>query len=273
MEDSWFEDDSDEDQLDIEESGSETENADSETSEDDEFDLDEVISRFDDKATREERKRTDKFAAIREIWTDFQDNLRTCYTSGSSLTIDEQLLGFRGKCPFRRYISKKPDKYGFKFWLCVDTNAYYVFNAFPYVGRQLDQERQKKVAQNVVLDLLKPLYGSNRNVTVDNFFTSVSLAKELRTKKFTIVGTLRKNKPEIPIEFQSNRNRQPDSSLFGFQDNLTLVSFVPKQNKAVLLMSSKYHETFVDKKTEKPTIILDYNKTNGPVETVNQMCH
>ena len=228
--------------------------------------------RFVDKATREERKRADKFATIRER-TDFQDNLRTCYTPGSALTIDEQLLGFKGKCPCYQYIPRKPDKYGLKHWLCVDTNSYYVFNAFHYVGRQPDQERQKQIAQNVVLDLLKPLYRSNRNVTFDNFFTSVSLAKELRIKKFTIIGSLRKNKREISLEFQSNRNRQPGSSHFGFQDYLTLVSFVSKQNKVVLLLSSKHHETFMDKATGKLTIVLDYNKTKEAVDTVDQMCH
>jgi hypothetical protein len=36
--------------------------------------------RFDDKNTREERKKTDKFAAMREIWLFFQDNLQKCYT-------------------------------------------------------------------------------------------------------------------------------------------------------------------------------------------------
>ncbi|CAF2860561.1 unnamed protein product [Rotaria sp. Silwood2] len=65
--------------------------------------------KFDDKTTREERKRTDKFTAIREIWSDFQNYLKTCYTPGSYVTIDEQLLGFRGKCPFRQFMPKKPD--------------------------------------------------------------------------------------------------------------------------------------------------------------------
>lgn len=234
-----------------------------------------IISRlrFDDKTTREERRKVDKFAAIREIWSDFQENLKTCYIPGSHVTIDEQLLPFKGKCPFRQFIPKKPDKYGLKLWLCVDVQSYYVFNAFPYIGRQPDQQRQTQVGASVVLELLKPLYGSNRNVTVDNFFTSVSLAKELQTKNFTLIGTLRKNKPEIPMEFQSNRQREIGSSLFGFQDNLTLVSFVPRENNAVLLLSSKHYDNQVDIKTGKPVIILNYNETKGAVDTIDQMCH
>ena len=229
--------------------------------------------RFDDKTTREERRKTDKLAAIREIWSDFQDNLKLCYIPGSYITIDEQLLPFRGRCPFRQYIPKKPHKYGITFWLCADVDSYYVFNAFPYIGRQPDQERQTQIGASVVLELLQPLYGSNRNVTIDNFFTSVPLAKELQMKNLTLIGTLRKNKAEIPIEFQPNKKRQIGSSLFGFHDGLTLVSFVPKRNTAVLLLSSKHHDNQVDMKTGKPIIILDYNKTKGAVDMVDQMCH
>ncbi|CAF3941954.1 unnamed protein product [Adineta steineri] len=142
--------------------------------------------RFDNKITREERKQTDKFAAFREIWSDFRENSKKCYSPGLCITIDEQLLGFRGKCPFRQYIPSKPDKYGIKFWLCVDVDSYYVFDAFPYVGRQPNEQRQHFVGANVGLELMKLMYGSNRNVTIDNFFTSIPLAKELHTKKLTL---------------------------------------------------------------------------------------
>ncbi|CAF1271559.1 unnamed protein product, partial [Didymodactylos carnosus] len=229
--------------------------------------------RFDNKTTREERKRTDKFAAFREIWTDFRENLKKCYNPGLHVTLDEQFLGFRGKCPFRQYIPSKPDKYGIKFWFCVDVNSYYMFDAFPYIGRQPNEQRQRFVGANVVLELMKPMYGSNRNVTIDNFFTSIPLAKELHSKELTLVGTLGKNKPEIPIELQSNKNRDVGSSIFGFSDNLTLVSYVPKKNKAVLLLSSMHHDNKVDTGTGKPNIVLDYNKTKGAVDTIDEMCH
>jgi hypothetical protein len=97
---------------------------------------------------------------------------------------------------------------------------------------------------------------------------SFRLAKELQAKKLTIIGTLRNNKPEIPIEFHSNKSREVGSSLFGFQDYLALVSFVPKQNKAVLLLSLTHHDNLVDQKSGKSNIILDYNKTKGAVDTV-----
>ena len=108
---------------------------------------------------------------------------------------------------------------------------------------------------------------------MDNFFTTVPLAKELQARNLCLIGTLRKNKLEIPIEFESSKNREVGSSLFGFQDGLTIVSFVPKYNKAVLLLSSKHHDSQVDNHTGKPIIILDYNKTKGAVDTIDQLCH
>ncbi|CAB3260812.1 unnamed protein product [Arctia plantaginis] len=64
--------------------------------------------RFDDKSTRNERKAQDKFAPIRDLWEVFIQICRDSYKAGSYITIDEQLLGFRGRCPFRMYI---PDVY------------------------------------------------------------------------------------------------------------------------------------------------------------------
>ncbi|KAF5909670.1 mirror-image polydactyly 1 protein isoform X1, partial [Clarias magur] len=52
--------------------------------------------RFDDKDTRAERVKTDKFAAISDIWTRFNENCAESFTPGKRMTIDQQL--FPNKC-------------------------------------------------------------------------------------------------------------------------------------------------------------------------------
>ena len=69
---------------------------------------------FDDKQTREQRRSTDKFAAVRDLWNSFVAQCKDIYSPSECLTVDEQLLGFRGRCPFRQYIRSKPDTYGLK---------------------------------------------------------------------------------------------------------------------------------------------------------------
>jgi len=52
------------------------------------------------------------------------------------------------------------------------------------------------------------MFGTRKGVTADNFFTSCELATSLlTTQNMKVVGTLRKNKPEIPALFLSGKQR------------------------------------------------------------------
>lgn len=66
------------------------------------------VLRFDEKATRDERKKTDKLASIRALLDQFVLNCKTVYTLGEFITIDEMLATFRGRCSFIQYMPKKP---------------------------------------------------------------------------------------------------------------------------------------------------------------------
>ncbi|XP_066962208.1 piggyBac transposable element-derived protein 4-like [Macrobrachium rosenbergii] len=82
--------------------------------------------RFDDLETQEARKKDDKFAPVREVWGFFNRNCGRLYVPHENLTVDEQLLGFRGRCPFRMYIPIKPAKYGIKLVLINDSKTKYL---------------------------------------------------------------------------------------------------------------------------------------------------
>jgi len=60
--------------------------------------------------------------------------------------------------------------------------------------------------------------------------------------------------------------------MFGFQNQVTLVSFKPKKNKSVVLQSTMHHDASVDTETKKPEIVYFYNSTKGGVDTVDQVC-
>ena len=87
--------------------------------------------------------------------------------------------------------------------------------------------------------------------------------------KITLVGTLKKNKREIPAEFLPNKQKLISSSVIGFQKHATLVSFIPKKNKSVVLLSTMHRDAAVDAKTKKPQIIQFYNSTKEGVDTVD----
>lgn len=134
-----------------------------------------------------------------------------------------------------------------------------------YVGKQPSGPYSiNNSPYEVVMSLCEPIYRSKRNVTTDNWFTSLRLLESLYSKKLTLIGTIRTNKTELPPEFVNPpKSQQVQSSLFGFRYNATLVSYKPKKNKNVLLVSSLYYDNNIDEETKKPEIIIEYNNTKG----------
>jgi len=67
------------------------------------------------------------------------------------------------------------------------------------------------------------MYGTGRVVTSNNFFTRCELANFLLTNNMTVIGTLKKNKPEVPALFLSGKQRDVHSSIFGCTSGLSWV--------------------------------------------------
>jgi hypothetical protein len=230
-----------------------------------------ALIRFDDKDTREARRSTDKFAPLRQVFEAFAVKCRSSYKAGANVTVDEQLVTFRGRCCFKIYIPSKPGKYGMKVWILCDAETGYCINLQPYVGRR-GNEREIGQGSRVVLELTDCISGSGRHITADNFFSSINLVRALLGRQLTYSGTMRKNKGEIPSEMLPNRSRQVESSILGFQDNLALASYVPKSNRSVILITSLYcNEEIVVEEKKKPRVIVEYNKCKGGVDTLDQV--
>ena len=127
---------------------------------------------FDDRATRPERRRGDKFCIMRNIFEKFDGNLRKHFKPSDSLTIDETLVPYRGRCPFKVYMPSKPGKYGMLIRSVADSRNRYLWKIWPYSGRpEAPEESPPTVTMESVPTLVHYLVddvkGSGRNVTMD----------------------------------------------------------------------------------------------------------
>ncbi|KAK4324281.1 hypothetical protein Pmani_005121 [Petrolisthes manimaculis] len=228
--------------------------------------------RFDNIETRAERQATDKFAPFRDIFERFVSNSTKHYTPGNKLTIDEQLLSFRGRCPFKMYMPMKPAKYGLKIVMICDAENYYMCNAKTYLGKEtVGRGRNVNIAQEITMTLMKPFLDTGRNLTMDNWFTSLPLTRQLYDRNTTCVGTIRR-KGYIPMAMLGkSKQRKVNTSAFLFQENVTLLSYKAKKKKTVMLMSSLHNEVKIGDKG-KAEIIHYYNKTKCGVDVLDQMC-
>lgn len=228
--------------------------------------------RFDNEATRAERLLTDKAAAITDIWLMLNDNLASKYVASDCVTVDEQLFPYRGRTRFTQYIPSKPAKYGLKiFWVC-DAKTSYPITGQLYTGKGPGGPERDQ-GQRVVRDLCYQFKGSGRNITMDNFFSALPLARLLLSWQLTMVGTLKQNKTYIPTEMKKSSTKTEFSSTFGFSDDgkVSLCSYVPKKNRIVTLLSTMHTTINTDGPKCKPEAIIYYNSTKGGVDSMDKM--
>uniref|UniRef100_A0A1B6HM46 PiggyBac transposable element-derived protein domain-containing protein n=1 Tax=Homalodisca liturata TaxID=320908 RepID=A0A1B6HM46_9HEMI len=102
-----------------------------------------------------------------------------------------------------------------------------------------------------------------------------SLGRFIVNTKCNISRDFKKNKKELPPELIS-KNRPLKSSIFAYQKDKTIVSYVPKRNKVVVLLSTMHLEDdSIDESTgddNKPNIITFYNMTKSGVDVVDKLC-
>jgi hypothetical protein len=228
--------------------------------------------RFDLKSTRTQRLETDKFAMFSDIWNKFIENCALSYKPGENLVVDEQLFPCKARCKFIQYMPNKPDKFGIKFWMLVDVDSKFMCNAFPYLGKDKTRCETESLSENVVMRLVSPYLNTGRNVTTDNYFSSISLAKRLKKKNTSFVGTVRRHRKEIPNEVKKSKSRLYETVLLRNEET-TLTVYQGKKNKNVLLLSTLHQNVNVDSQSKKklPETVEFYNKTKCGVDIVDQM--
>ena len=116
----------------------------------------------------------------------------------------------------------KPAEYGIKSWVTCDAKSSYAWKMQVYTGKPSGGGPERRESLRVVLNVTEGLHG--HNVMCHNYFTSYELARQLLERKITVVGTVQKNKPELPAGLLAVKGREVFSSNFAFTPTATLVS-------------------------------------------------
>lgn len=151
-------------------------------------------------------------------------------------------------------------KYGIKSWVTRNAKSSCAWKMQIYTGKSIGGvPLEKNQGLQVVLDVMDGFAG--HNATCDNFFTSYELRQRLLQRHLTMIGTVRKNKLELPSALLVCKRGQVFSSVFAFTPTTTLVSYVPKKNKNIVLMSMLH---ITDKSVRRgqppPTTPLSYGE-------------
>jgi hypothetical protein len=118
---------------------------------------------------------------------------------------------------------------------------------------------------------MEPYKDKVRNVTTDNCFTSLSLAKELKKNNTSLVGTMNRVRRELPQSATDTTPELYSTKIFRY-DDFTLTSYGCKPSKNVVILSSMHSSVTVSSdQKKKPETIQFYNGTKYGVDAVDQM--
>ena len=68
----------------------------------------------------------DKLWKIRIVIDSVNEQAQDSFTPGQYISIDESMIGTRGRLSFLQYMPKKPTKWGIKVWVCSESKSGYI---------------------------------------------------------------------------------------------------------------------------------------------------
>lgn len=119
--------------------------------------FDDVQARQAENQENEVRRNRDRLLPIRALFNQVVSRFAELYIPASKLCVDEQLVSFRGRCPFRVYMPDKPKKYGIKIWALTDNSSGYILKLQVYEGRRDNREVRFQSLQSNLTGLNRTL--------------------------------------------------------------------------------------------------------------------
>jgi len=237
------------------------------------FDLLLTSLAFDSPYEGQEKHKDDLFAPVRDMWEEFLDKCASLYDPGPYVSMGDMVLNFPGLCPFRTFSTATGYKHGVKIYALCDAETKYLISAAPYLGKHMDTNGDS-MADYFIKKLIPPIMGTNRNISMSNWFTSMPMAVQLvqPPNRLTIVGHITKNVRSIPDAMIGPSVRQAGGTMFCFDREKTLLSYQPTTTAVITLLSTFYDDVGMNPQTGKPEMFEFYESTIGAVDKLDKMC-
>ncbi|TKS75693.1 PiggyBac transposable element-derived protein 3 [Collichthys lucidus] len=143
----------------------------------------------------ERQEEGDPLFKIRPLVTQLTSKLVSIPMS-EKLSVDKQMVPFKGRHRQKQYLASKPKKWGYKILILAGSDGI-PHNMEIYTGRvnQPPELRDVGASGNVVLRLAQPIpKKQNYKLFFDNWFTSVPLVLTLAQQGIRCTGTVRANR-------------------------------------------------------------------------------
>ncbi|XP_030579753.1 piggyBac transposable element-derived protein 3-like [Archocentrus centrarchus] len=205
------------------------------------------------------------------------------------MSIDEQMVPFKGRSVLKQYIPKKPYKWGYKIFVLCDTKGL-VHSFDVYAGKSDPPPGSQDIGAsgNVVLKLAQVIEGSvNHLLYFDNWFSSLDLFVALAKRGIPALGTVRQNRLRDCSFSKDETLKKKGRGTFEEQqaviDSVEVRAVKWFDNRGVIVAStfaSAQPVSFTERSDRKqkrkvsvqcPSIITLYNKFMGGVDALDAL--
>ncbi|XP_042558961.1 piggyBac transposable element-derived protein 3-like [Clupea harengus] len=204
------------------------------------------------------------------------------------LSIDEQIVPFRGKLSVLQYIKGKPEPWGVKvYFLCGKSGIGYDFLIYQGATTELSEQRKMVLGHGaaVVTHLCQRIQTPSHKLFFDNFFTTYNVLEVLAEKKIHAAGTARVcrfAKPPLKTDKEmKKKGRGSHDEVRSRDGKVVLVKWF--DNRSVVLASNFVgvgDEDEVERweqkegrflKIKRPEVVKKYNQAMGGVDKLDQL--
>ena len=198
------------------------------------------------------------------------------------LAVDETMVRFKGRSPWKTVIKGKPTPIGYKLFTVASHGFLLGFEI--YKGKGGYATRQA-VIHHTVTRLVKRWEGTNRILFFDNLYTSPALCRHLHRVGIRACGTVRTNRAGLPLgskqlkavmkaleDGQTVAWQSGDLGCLAWQDNKSTVLMLSTHRRVDVMASAEQQRGSNQPSTvTKPQVVLDYNIHKCHVDTVDQL--
>ncbi|CAG2200909.1 unnamed protein product [Mytilus edulis] len=205
----------------------------------------------------------------------FNEVFELNYRLSQNIVVDERIVGFKGRHVLKQYISnKKAHRWGAKLFVLAESRTGYTHQINVYKGKRNTERHPNGQGYKSVMDLVRPHFGKNHHVTMDNWFSSPKLMNDLRNRGTYATGTVIARRKGLPASFKTARLPK-GSVVVKSQRDLLAILYVDRRN--VTFLTTSENARTVRKVNSKgrvvsaPSVVHKYNQTMGGVDLGDQL--
>ncbi|GBN36326.1 PiggyBac transposable element-derived protein 4 [Araneus ventricosus] len=227
--------------------------------------------------SEDESPSNNKLKKIGKFHSMLMQRFQSTYIPKQDISIDESLIGYKGRLGWKQYIPTKRSRFGVKLFQLCESESGYIWNSIIYTGKGTtfhEDYEDYGVSTKSVMTLIHELKNKGYTLTTDSYYTSPELAEILIKCKTDIYGTLRANRKGLPPLIKSSKVKKGEVLPFQ-KGKICLLKWTDK--KPILMLSTLHSTSMVtveSKKSKssklKSAVVADYNNTMGGVDKADQ---